>query len=86
MATLITINAAGPRPAMTVLRDLTKQNLVLENLNAGPASALLAPARATYLRACELWPAAMHVAAAIVANDNTFTAATFDAFGESSAP
>jgi hypothetical protein len=83
--TNITINP-NAKPAMTTLRDLTKQMLIIENLNAGPGAAQLASVRATYLRACELWPAAMRIAAAIVANDNTFTAATLDALKESDAP
>ena len=85
MATLITLNSQS-KPAMTTLRDLTKQALILENSGGVPQSAQMANVRATYLRACELWPAAMHVAAAIVANDNTFTAATLDALTDSNAP
>lgn len=85
MATLITINPST-KPAMTTLRDLTKQMLIVENVGGSPGASQLANVRATYLRACELWPAAMRIAAAIVANDNSFTAATLDALGETSAP
>ena len=85
MATTITIDPKA-KPTLSTLVDLTKQALIVENVGGSPGAAALAAVRGTYLRACELWPASMHVAAAIVANASTFTSATLDALGEASAP
>jgi hypothetical protein len=83
--TKITIDP-NVKPAMTKLRDLTKQMHILGDVGGAPSAPELASVRATYLRCCELWQASMAIAAAIVANDNSFTAATLDALKESDAP
>jgi hypothetical protein len=85
MSTKITINPAA-KPTMAQLRDLVKQALILENQNGTTGDSNLASVRAAYLRARELWPASVQVAASLVGNDNTFTAATLDALRDSSAP
>jgi hypothetical protein len=85
MSTKITINPAAPL-SLTTLRDLTKQQAIWEIQGGSTGDANLAAVRYAYLRCVELWPARMKIAAAMVANDNSFVAATIDAFRDSNAP
>ena len=70
---------------MATLRDLTKQMLIVER-GGSPSHANLASIRSTYLRCVETWPASMKVAAALVANDHSFSVPTVDALDETNAP
>jgi hypothetical protein len=85
MATTIVIDPTN-RPSITVLVNLVTQCVMLENLGGTPQVAALANARYNFLRAMEIWPASMLVAAAIVGNTSAFSATTIGALSQSNAP
>jgi hypothetical protein len=86
MSTTITLNPAA-KPAMATLVTLTTQMVMFENDSAVASNPALMNVGAVYRRACELWPASMNIAAAIVANTYSFTSATVDALvDQSTAP
>ncbi len=85
MSTKFTFNPAV-KPPLAQLRDLIKQNLIRENQGGSTGDPNLTDARAAYLGCLETWPASCAIAAALLANDNTFTIATMAAFGDTNAP
>jgi len=76
-----TLNFGGPAPAMATLKGLVKNAYIVSRGFTGDAN--LVNLMGHYQRAREVWAPAMDIAAALVANDQSFSTSNLDALNDS---